>query len=70
MAYFQTKNPNWVNFVGRVSQWKMLVYLMALWSATRIVLWPFGIFHGHLVHFSRFGMLCQDKSGNPDTLSH
>jgi hypothetical protein len=25
----------------------------------------FGIFHGHLVYFSRFGMLQQEKSGNP-----
>jgi hypothetical protein len=30
------------------------------------VLWPFGIFCGRLVHFSRFGILHQGKSGNPD----
>jgi hypothetical protein len=42
------------------------------------ILWPFGIYHGHLVHFwlfvnlmaichlfPRFGTLCQEKSGNP-----
>jgi hypothetical protein len=29
------------------------------------ILWPFGIFVGHLVHFSHFGMLFQEKSGNP-----
>jgi hypothetical protein len=42
------------------------------------ILWPFGlfyghsvdvmaisIFYGHLVYLSRFGMLYQDKSGNP-----
>jgi hypothetical protein len=29
-------------------------------------LWPFGLFYGYLVYFSRFGMLHQDKSGNPD----
>jgi hypothetical protein len=26
---------------------------------------PFGIFVDHLVYFSSFGMLYQDKSGNP-----
>jgi hypothetical protein len=30
------------------------------------ILWPFGLFYGHLVHFSRFGLLQQEKSGNPD----
>jgi hypothetical protein len=25
----------------------------------------FGIFYGYLVYFSRFGMLYQEKSGNP-----
>jgi hypothetical protein len=33
-----------------------LVYLMAFWSILR----PFGIFYG-----LRFGMLYQEKSGNP-----
>jgi hypothetical protein len=35
------------------------------------ILWPFGIFYGHLVYFvviwynfPRFGMLYQEKSGN------
>jgi hypothetical protein len=46
-----------------------LVYFTAIWN----MLWQFGIFCGHsaifitpiLVYFSRFGMLCQEKSGNP-----
>jgi hypothetical protein len=29
------------------------------------ILWPFGIFYGYLVYCSRFGMLYQEKSGNP-----
>jgi hypothetical protein len=29
------------------------------------ILWPFDIFHTYLVYFSRFGMLYQEKSGNP-----
>jgi hypothetical protein len=56
-------------------QRKMLVYFMAIWY----ILWPFGIYcYGHLVYFvaiwytswlfgifSCFGMLHQEKSGNP-----
>jgi hypothetical protein len=41
---------------------------MAIWY----ILWPFGIFYGHLVYimaiwyiFPRFGILYQEKSGNP-----
>jgi hypothetical protein len=26
---------------------------------------PFDVFYGYLVYFSRFGMLYQEKSGNP-----
>jgi hypothetical protein len=40
-----------------------LVYFMAICNN----LWPFGIVSGHLVHFSRFGMFYQEKSGNPAT---
>jgi hypothetical protein len=39
----------------------MLVNFIAIWSFK----WPFGIFYGHLVYFSRFGKLQQEKSGNP-----
>jgi hypothetical protein len=52
-----------------VLKWKVLVYFMAL----RFVLRPFGIFFDHLVYFgfvwyifSRFGILCEEKSGNTD----
>jgi hypothetical protein len=38
-----------------------LVYFMDIWC----ILWPFGRFYGRLVYFYRFGMLCQEKSGNP-----
>jgi hypothetical protein len=45
-----------------------LVYFMAI----RNILWPNGIFYGHLVilmsfgiFFARFGTLHQEKSGNP-----
>jgi hypothetical protein len=76
MVNFHTKNPNLGNF-WRVLQWKMLVYFMDV----RYILQPFGILYGHLVYlycgnlvymycgnlvyFCRFGMLYQEKSGNP-----
>jgi hypothetical protein len=67
MAYFITKNPNRGKF-WRVLQWKMLGYFMAFWSILR----PYVIYSGHLADliviwyiFSRFGMLHQEKSGNP-----
>jgi hypothetical protein len=57
MAFFQTKKiPIWINF-------------MAICN----ILQSFGMLHGHmvgifcsnLVHFTRFGTLNQEKSGNP-----
>jgi hypothetical protein len=47
-----------------VLQWKVLVYFMAIWN----ILLPFAIFYVWLqiwFIFSRFGMLYQEKSGNP-----
>jgi hypothetical protein len=75
MVYFQTKNPHLGKF-WRAFKWKKLEYSMTIWNILR----PFGIFYGHLVYFvsiwyifvvilvyfSRFGMLCKEKSGNPE----
>jgi hypothetical protein len=48
---------------------KTLVYFVAIWSILQLHiyynLWPFGIFDGYLVYSSRFGMLYQEKYGNP-----
>jgi hypothetical protein len=38
------------------------IYNLPIWSIRRL----FGTFGGHLVYFPRFGMLYQEKSGNPD----
>jgi hypothetical protein len=69
MVCFQTKNPNLGKF-WRVLQWKMLVYFMDTWSILRSfvigILLTFGIVRGNLVYFPRFGILYQEKSGNPD----
>jgi hypothetical protein len=67
MICFETKNPNLGKF-WRVLQWKMLVYFMDTWSILRsfvIFLWTFCIVRGNLVYFSHFGILYQEKSGNP-----
>jgi hypothetical protein len=67
MVCFQTKNIYSGNF-WRALRCNMLVYF-----------WTFGLFYGHLIYFvairyilckfgknfSRFGTLCQEKSGNP-----
>jgi hypothetical protein len=62
MVCFQTKNPNLGKFF-RVSDWKMLIYFMAIWN----ILLIFGIFYDHLVHcvfiwysFSGFGIMHQE----------
>jgi hypothetical protein len=67
MVSFRTENPNFGKLL-RVLQWKMLVYFMAIWSIFNTIwhiLWPFGISSLVLVHFTNFGMLYQEKSGNP-----
>jgi hypothetical protein len=46
MVCFQTKNPNLGKFC-RALYWKMLTYFMAIWN----ILWRFGIFYDHFVHF-------------------
>jgi hypothetical protein len=68
MVCFQTKNPNLGKF-WRILQWEMLVYSMDTWSISR----SFVIFYGHLVKFvviwyifPGFGILYQEKYGNPE----
>jgi hypothetical protein len=68
MVCFQTKNTNLGKFC-RVLLRKILVDFMTIWSILR----PLQIFYGHLVYlvviwyiFPRFGILDQEKSGNPD----
>jgi hypothetical protein len=60
MVCFQTKNSK-LGKLLRVFQWKMLVYFMTIWPILR----PVEIIYVHSVYFSRFGMLYQEKSGNP-----
>jgi hypothetical protein len=63
MVYFQTKNTTLGKF-WTILHWKILEHFMDTWSNLR----PLGLFcgfYGHLVYFSRFGMLYEEKSGNP-----
>jgi hypothetical protein len=67
MVCFQTKNPNLGKF-WRALDWKKLIYFLAIWD----ILWRFGKFYDHLVHFvfiwyiySGFCIMYQEKSGNP-----
>jgi hypothetical protein len=67
MVSFQTKNLNLGKF-WMALDWKLLISFMAIWN----ILETFGIFYDHLgtfcvhlVHFYRFGIMYQEKSGNP-----
>jgi hypothetical protein len=68
MVYFQTKNPNLGKF-WRTSGGKMLMNFMTIWNILQtfgtFYISPFGTFCAHLVHFSGFGIMYQEKSGNP-----
>jgi hypothetical protein len=67
MVCFQTKNPNLGKF-WRVLDWKMCIYFMAIWN----ILWRFGTFCIHLVHFVFiwyiFPVLVSCTNKNPATL--
>jgi hypothetical protein len=68
MAHFRTKNPIWVNFGGSCDGrcWSIIWQLGLLFGyfvAVWYILWLFYIFS------PRFGMLHQEKSGNPGAAS-
>jgi hypothetical protein len=68
MVSFQTKNPNlgkfWMALDG-----KMLIYFRAfwniLWTFSIGTIWPLGNIVVIWYIFSRLGIFCQEKSGNP-----
>jgi hypothetical protein len=61
MVHFQTKNQNLVTFWGTL-ELKMLEYFTAIWY----ILCPLGNVVVIWNIFPRFGILCHEKSGNPD----
>jgi hypothetical protein len=74
MVSSQTQNPNLGKF-WRALDWKMFIYFTDIWN----ILQTFGIFYRHLEYFmtiwyilcsfgtffSGFGIMHQEKSGNP-----
>jgi hypothetical protein len=65
MVYFQTKNRTLGKFLENLVKEDVCMAIVS-------ILLPNGIFYGHLVHFMvilyifpRFGLLYQEKSGNP-----
>jgi hypothetical protein len=60
-VYFQTKNTNLGKFCRVL--YKLETVNIIIWNIWR----KFGILYDHLVHFSGFGIMHQEKSGNPDT---
>jgi hypothetical protein len=72
MFYFQSKNPNLGKVWSAFPRLEMLIYFTFLCN----ILQTFGISYDHLVHFafcwyifSGFGIVFQEKSGNPDSLA-
>jgi hypothetical protein len=79
MYIFKPKIPIWVNFGGSSNGRSYFMAVWSILRPFGIgILWPFGLFYGHLVYLrplgifcghlvnvSRFGMLYQEKSGNP-----
>jgi hypothetical protein len=41
---------------------------LVYFTSIQYILWTLGIFCVNLVHLSPFGILYQEKSGNPDTV--
>jgi hypothetical protein len=62
--YIQTKNTNFGKFL-RALVWKRLVNSVAILTTIWCVFWPFGNLVAIGYIFPRFGILDQDKSGNP-----
>jgi hypothetical protein len=58
MYIFSTKVPIWVNCGG---SWNGMCWYMYFTYGFWYILWPFGLFCGSLIHFTRFGILYQEK---------
>jgi hypothetical protein len=68
LCMFEPKNLNLGKF-WRASELKMLVYFMAICNILQPFGWPFGNVVVIWYIFPRFGILCQEKSGNPAAMS-
>jgi hypothetical protein len=63
MAYFQTKNTTLGKFWRALERkvWVYLEHFKAIWY----ILWSSGYLGEIRYAYARFGILCQEKSGNP-----
>jgi hypothetical protein len=67
MVHFQTKPPSFGTF-RKAFEWKIFVIIydrLAYFVAVCFILWQFGYILWSLLHCLHFGVLCQEKSGNP-----
>jgi hypothetical protein len=65
-SFSDQKIPIWVNFGGSCNGRYWYIFGHAVYfTAIRHFLWSFCICYVHMVSFRRFGILCQEKSGNP-----
>jgi hypothetical protein len=66
--FFETKNPNLSTFVRGLWIENVVLFFISLeyFKSIWYILGYIGIFYGHFVYiFPRFGILRQEKSGNP-----
>jgi hypothetical protein len=67
---FKPKIPVWVNLEGLAAEDVGIFFgHLVHFTAFCYILWTFGRIRGNLVYFSRFGILYQEKSGNPASLN-
>jgi ABC-type uncharacterized transport system permease subunit len=67
MVSFLTQNPS-SGILRRTVEWKMLLNIPVIWhilQAFGYILWAFGYVVVIWYIFTRFGILYQEKSGNP-----
>jgi hypothetical protein len=71
-SWFSNQKSQIFGKFWKALDWKMFIHFMTIWN----IFWRFGIFYDHLVHlvhfaiiwyvqFSGFGIMYQEKSGNP-----
>jgi hypothetical protein len=66
---FLNQTPSFGTFWEDI-EWKILISFITIWYSVwqfDLFYGKFGIFYGHLLHYSHFGIMYRKKSGNPAT---